>query len=87
VVLDFGGQYTQLIDRGCANSRCSPRSACTTSIDEIASWGLRESFCGRAESVYDADAPSAIRMCWRWEFRTWAFAMGCSGSCTRSEEQ
>src|SRR5881275_542875 len=59
VVLDFGGQYTQLIARRIREQQVfSSVLPCTTSIDEIRKFepsGLVLS--GGPSSVYDPDAP------------------------------
>src|SRR5215813_1164078 len=59
VVLDFGGQYTQLIARRVREQQVfSAILPCTTSLDEIRSYepaGIILS--GGPSSVYDADAP------------------------------
>ncbi|HYS22893.1 MAG TPA: hypothetical protein VER56_03090, partial [Candidatus Eisenbacteria bacterium] len=59
VVLDFGGQYTQLIARRVREQQVfSAVLPCTTSIDEIRKLepaGIVLS--GGPSSVYDADAP------------------------------
>src|SRR5260370_26575794 len=60
VVLDFGGQYTQLIARRIREQQVfSAVLPCTTSIDEIRKLepaGIVLS--GGPSSVYDADAPT-----------------------------
>src|SRR5215475_4003775 len=59
VVLDFGGQYTQLIARRIREQQVfSAILPCTASLDEIRSYepaGIILS--GGPSSVYDADAP------------------------------
>jgi len=81
-------QYTQLIARRIARTAVfSAVLPCTTSIDEIRKLGA----CGIVLSggpkfgLRRRRAQVRSEMCWRLGIPVWAFAMGCSGSCTRSE--
>src|SRR5216117_1608328 len=85
VVLDFGGQYTQLIARRIREQQVfSAVLPCTSSIEEIRRFepaGIVLS--GGPSSVYDLRRRNATRKCWRWGSPYWGFATACSGSHTR----
>ena len=59
VVLDFGGQYTQLIARRIREQEVfSAVLPCNAKLDEISRWGpVGVILSGGPSSVYDADAP------------------------------
>ena len=82
VVLDFGGQYTQLIARRVREQQVfSAILPCTTSLEEIRKLepaGIILS--GGPSSVYDKDAPKCDPGgAGDGRFRCWGFATGCSG--------
>src|ERR1700677_1412597 len=91
VVLDFGGQYTQLIARRIREQEVfSAVLPCTAKVEEVRAFepvGIVLS--GGPSSGGDRGAPPgrcmtrtrriAIRMCCSWGFRFWGFATACSG--------
>jgi len=85
VVLDFGGQYTQLIARRIREQQVfSAVLPCTSSIEEIRKLepaGIILS--GGPSSVYDADAPKCDPQVLAIGTPVLGFATGCSGLPTR----
>ena len=85
VVLDFGGQYTQLIARRVREQGVfSAILPCTTSLEEVRRLeptGIILS--GGPSWCTTRKHQNAIRLCCRWVFRFWEFAMGCNGSRKR----
>ena len=86
VVLDFGGQYTQLIARRIREQQVfSAILPCTASLADIRAYepaGIVLS--GGPCSVYDRGrAGLRSRACCRWACRCWESATACNGSRTR----
>lgn len=80
VILNFGGQYTQLIARRvreCHVYSCVlPYDASLETIRAQNPVGVILS--GGPASVLEQDAPAATRACISWACRCWASATECS---------
>ena len=79
IVVDFGGQYNQLIARRVRENHvyCEvyPYHKAVSKIKELQPQGII--FTGGPASVYEENAPKK-KKCSIWEFLYWAFAMACS---------
>ena len=77
VVLDFGGQYNQLIARRVreCNVYCEvhPYTISMDELKELAPSGII--LTGGPNSVYGDDSPQCSPELFKLEFRCWAFAM------------
>lgn len=81
LILDFGGQYNQLIarrvrDLGVYCEILPFRKATVEKIQEYSPIGLI--FTGGPNSVYAENAPKLIRRSLRWASRYWACATAAS---------
>lgn len=80
LVLDFGGQYNQLIARRVRehNVYCEVKPY-KTSIEEIKALNpIGIIFTGGPNSVYEESPRSVIRLCSSWAYRFWASATAVS---------
>ena len=89
VILDFGGQYKELIARRVREcgvySVILPYDTDVAEISKMKPIGII--FTGGPNSVYAEDAPNAVRTSSSWAFPCSASATECSLSATYSAEQ
>ena len=80
IVLDYGGQYNQLIARRVRECQvyCEvhPYNMSLDKIREMNPKGII--FTGGPNSVYKEESPYALRRFSRWAFRFWGFATALS---------